>query len=205
MRRDVAPVGERVDVGAVLHPVALRQLEQRLQVRDVRVHAAVRDEPEQMHVRVARVGALEDAGERRVLEERAVLDRLVDPLEVLEEHAARADRQMADLGVAHLAGREPDRLAGRGQLRVRVLAPEPVEDGRLRELDRVPGPGRRDAPAVEDDERDERDGHRAATLAPAAQIAANDSSSSAAPPTSAPSTCGCASSSSAFSGLTEPP
>ena len=83
--------------------------------------------------------------------------------------------------------------------RVRVVAPQPVEDGRLGELDRVARAGRRDAPAVEDDERYE--GIRAAV----SHIALNDSTSSEAPPTRAPSTSGCASSTPALSGLTEPP
>ena len=50
----------------------------------------------------------------------------------------------------------------------------------------LPGPGRRAAPAVQDHERYERERCRRA------QIAANDSTSSEAPPTSAPSTSGCA-------------
>ena len=60
-----------------------------------------------------------------------------------------------------------------------------------------PGPRRRAAPAVEDDERYEVDAAR--------QIAAKESGSSEAPPTRAPSIEGCESSSAAFSGLTEPP
>ena len=181
------------------HPLALRELEQRAQVVDVRVDAAVRHEPEQVHVSPALLRAPERRDERLVLEEAAVGDRAVDALEVLVEHAARADRQMADLGVAHLPGGQPDGLARRGERRVRVLRPEPVEDRRVGELDRVPRAGRGDAPAVEDHERYERE--RAA----ASHIAANDSMSSDAPPTSAPSTSGCAISSSALSGLTEPP
>src|SRR5438046_89289 len=105
---------------------------------------------------------------------------------------------MADLGVAHLAGRQADRLAGGLERRVRVLGPEPVEVRRVGEQDRVPRAGRRAAPAVEDDERYERE-------AAAWQIAVNDSTSSDAPPTRAPSTPCSASSSAAFSGLTEPP
>ena len=90
--------------------------------------------------------------QRRVLEERAVGDRAVDPLQVLVEHAARADRQMAYLRVPHLAGRQAHRLTRGLDRRVRALGPEPVEDRRVRELDGVPRPGRRAAPAVEDDE-----------------------------------------------------
>ena len=159
----------------------------------VRVDAAVGDEPQQVHV----LAALECPDEGRVLEERAVLDRLVDAHQVLEEHAPGADRQVPDLGVAHLAVRQADRLAGRLQRRVRVLGPEPVEHGGVGELDRVPRPGRGESPPVKDDKRYERIAAR--------QIAANDSTSSDAPPTRAPSTLGWASSSAALSGFTEPP
>jgi len=96
----------------------------------------------------------EGGQQRRVLEERAVADGGIHALEILEENPARADRQVADLGVAHLPGRQPDRLAGGREGRVRVLAPEPVEDGRASQLDGVARPGRRAAPAVEDDEDD---------------------------------------------------
>ena len=87
----------------------------------------------------------------------------------------------------------------RGDRRARTLGPEPVEGGRLGELDRVARSGRRAAPAVEDDERYER------IRAAVAQIAPKNSGLSEAPPTSAPPTSGWRRSSSAFSGLTEPP
>ena len=164
---------------------------------DVRVDTPMRDEPEEVHISAPLARPLERAVERRVLEERAVADRDVHALEILEEDPARADREMADLGVAHLALRQPDRLARGLQRRVRKLAPEPVEHRRPRELDRVARPRRRAAPAVEDDERYEVDAAR--------QIAAKESGSSEAPPTRAPSIDDCESSSAAFSGLTEPP
>ncbi len=186
-----------MDPGSLLHPEPARELEQRSEVLEVRVDAAGRDEPEQVDVAAARPGALERLDERVVLGERAVPDRLVHPHQVLVEDPARADRQVADLRVPHLARRQADRLAGGLEGRVRVLAPEPVEDGRVGELDRVAGAGRSAAPAVEDDERYEGEAAR--------QIAANESGSSEAPPTSAPSSEGWASSSAAFSGLTEPP
>ncbi len=159
----------------------------------VRVHAPVGDEPEQVDV----LAALERGDERRVLEERAVLDRLVHAHQVLEGHASGADREMSDLRVPHLPGRKADRLPGGLEGRVRVLGPQAVEGRRVGELDRVPGPGRGEAPAVQDDERYEREAAR--------QIAPNDSTSSEAPPTSAPSTAGSARISAAFSGLTDPP
>src|SRR5262245_28839731 len=155
--------------------------------------AAVGDEPEQVHV----LAAVECSDQRRILEERAVLDRVVHTHQVLEQDAPGADRQVPDLRVPHLPVREADRLSRGLQRGVRVLAPQPVEDGRLRELDRVPRPGRGQPPPIEDDQRYERIAAR--------QIAANDSTSSDAPPTSAPSTSGWASSSDALSGFTEPP
>src|SRR5581483_4829463 len=136
------------------------------------------------------------APQRLVLEERPVLDRAIHAHQILEEDAAGADGQVADLGVAHLAGRQPDRLARRGDRRVRARLPEPVEERRVGERDGVAGAVGRAAEAVEDDERDERKRVPARhASAPARQIAANESGSSEAPPTRAPSTAGWAKSS----------
>ena len=182
-------------------PSRRRQLEQRQEVLEVAVHATAGDEPEQVDVAVALAGARERADERLVLEEGAVRDRRVHAHQVLEEDPPRADRQVAHLGVPHLTRWEPDGLGRRLELSVREALREPVEHGRRGKVDGIARPGRRDPPAVEDHQRDERDGQGDA----ARQIAANDSGSSEAPPTSAPSTSGWASSSAAFSGLTEPP
>ena len=172
-----------------------REAKQRTQVVDVRVNPAVGDKPQQVDV----LAAFECRTESLVLEERAVFDRLRDPGEILVEPSSRANRQVADLGVPHLSRGQTDRLTRGCERRVRVCRPEPVEDRRARKLDCVARPRRSAPPAVEDDERYER-------MADAAsQISANDSTSSDAPPTSAPSTPGCARSSSAFSGFTEPP
>src|SRR5436190_6368657 len=154
--------------------------------------AAVRHEAEQVDA----PSPLERALEGGAVEEGSILDRLVHAHQILVEPAAGADRQVPDLGIAHLPRRQPDGLARGHERRVRVLAPEPVEDRRLGQLDGVARPLRGAPPAVEDDEDYERD---------ARQIAAKESTSREAPPTSAPSTDGCASSSPALSGLTEPP
>ena len=90
MRRDVAAVGERVNPRPVGHPVALRQLEQREEVVDVRVDAAPRDEPEQVHVAAARLRPLERPDEGRIDEDRAVADGQVDAHQILEQDAARS-------------------------------------------------------------------------------------------------------------------
>ncbi len=164
---------------------------------EVGVHASGGDEAEQVHGTAPRRRPAERAAKHLVLQEGAVADGGVHALQVLEEDAAGADREMAHLRVAHLSVREPDGLPGGPQLRVRIACAELVEDGCARQLDCVSRPGRGDTPSVQDDERYERE--------PARQIAAKLSGSREAPPTSAPSTSGWPSSSSALSGLTEPP
>ena len=193
--RRVAAVGERVH-NDVRHPLAPGQLHERAQVPHAGVDTAVRHEAEQ----VQPLGAARLA-QRLVLEERAVLDRLVDPQQVLLHHRARAEVEMAHLGVAHLPLRQAHRWAVRGERRVRVLLPELVEHGRVRQVDRVPGPRLGQPPAVQHDEADARERHGAA----AATISARPFGSRLAPPTSAPSTSGCARISAALSGLTLPP
>src|SRR4029077_17442814 len=115
--------------------------------------------------------AFEHAAQRVVLEERAVRDRAVHAHQVLVETPPGADREMADLGVAHLPRRQSDRLTRGVEGRVRVGAPEAVEDGSVRQLDGIARPRWRATPPVEDDERYE-------WAATARQIAANDSTSS---------------------------
>jgi hypothetical protein len=110
-RRDVAAVGEGVDVRPLGHPFPACEVEQGPQVVDVRVDAAVGDQAEQVDVASSLLRPPEGACERRALEELAVLDRAVDPHQVLEDHAPGADRQVADLGVPHLSRRETDVLA----------------------------------------------------------------------------------------------
>ena len=145
VRRDVAAVGEGMNPGSLGG-----ELEQCLEVVHVRVDAAVGHEPQQVDVAALREGGPDG----RVFLERPVRDRAVDPLKVLVEHAAGADRQVADLRVAHLRRRKADRFARGFDRGVRILRPEPVEDGRVGELDRISRTGRRAAPPVQDDERD---------------------------------------------------
>ena len=147
---------------------------------DVRMDASSGDQTKQLHA----LASLEGRNERRILEERTVLDRSVHSHQVLEEHAAGADRQMPDLAIAHLPGWQADRRPGRIERRVRERPPQPIERRGVGEVDGVAGPGRRAAPAVENDERYER------IRAPARQISVKDSRSREAPPTSAPSTSG---------------
>src|SRR5262249_47257310 len=137
-------------------------------------------------------------------------DRVVDPGEVLLDDRTGAEIEVADLGVPHLAVRKAHVATRGGQGRVRIRGPELVEVRRLRLRDRVARAIRRQAPAVQDDQRQRGQGEawgaggRRAHGAEST-IAAKSRGSRLAPPTRAPSTSGCPTSSAAFSGLTEPP
>ncbi len=126
---------------------------------------------------------------------------LVDARQVLLDDRARAEVEVPDLAVAHLALGQPDGPAAGGQLRVRIARPEVVEDGRLGERDALPGPSGA-TPQPSSTTRQPRGRRYVTQRGAASTIAANAAGSSEAPPTSAPSTSGSASSSAAFSALT---
>ncbi len=178
VRGGVAAVGERVHhhVGYSLLP---RELEQVLQVLHARVHAAVRDQAEQ----VQPLGVLHRLDQDLALPEVCV----ADAAQILLDHGARAEVEVPNLRVAHLALREPDRFAAGGQLGVRMLLPQLVEDRRLGQVDRIARPRLGDSPAVQDDQADRG---KVAHCAAAATIWAKPSGSRLAPPTRAPSTSG---------------
>ena len=133
------------------------------------------------------------------LEERAVGDRGVDPRQVLEHRPAGAEVEVADLGVAHLARRQPDRVLGRLEAGVRPAREQRrARAASARRRSRPPagsrpipnpsrttrtiGRGRRSPLAVT------RPGRAPARSVPArATIPAISSGLSEAPPTSAPS------------------
>ena len=80
--------------------------------------------------------------QRLVPRERAVRDRLVHPGEILEEDPPGADREMADLRVAHLPGRQPDGLARRRQRRRADTARQSASNtGVSASSTAFPGPG----------------------------------------------------------------
>jgi hypothetical protein len=87
--------------------------------------------------------------------QRAVGDGLVDARQLLHHHAAGAEIDMADLGVAHLAGGQADMELRGLQQRARRLRLQRVEHRLARGADRVVGGlARPVAPAIEHDEDD---------------------------------------------------
>ena len=126
-----------------------------------------------------------------VAREAAIRDRVVDAGQVLAQDGAGPQVEVADLRVAHLPVGEANRAPGGVQLRMRMVCPQAIEHGRVRHLDRVARPRRREPPAIEDHEADPlHGGRRGAHSAAAATIRANSFGSRLAPPTRAPSTSG---------------
>ena len=94
-------------------PCARRQLDEGDEVTVVGVDAARPDEADEVQASVGRRRASAGLEQRRLREERAVRDRGVDARQVLEDGPAGAEVQVPHLRVAHLAGRQADRILRR--------------------------------------------------------------------------------------------
>jgi hypothetical protein len=114
------------------------------------VHAAIGEKPQEMQG-VTTSGA-HGGQEHRIFEERAIVDALIDAHDILVDDASRADVEMADFAVAHLAHWKPDPFLRGLDQRARVIAPEPVEHRSARETNGVGFFLFAPAPAVHDDE-----------------------------------------------------
>ncbi len=106
LRRRVAAIGDGVCHGG--HAGVGQDFRQHRAVVLMRVHAAGRDQADQMAGAAAFLELVDQLGQRRRLLDLARGDRVGDAGQVLHHHAAGADVEMADLGVAHLAGRQAD-------------------------------------------------------------------------------------------------
>ena len=110
---EVAESGARHRVAAVEHDLdrdtrhllTLREVEQREQMGVDRVHATLADQTDEMQGAPAGLHPAAHVDEDRVLEEAAVLDRVVDAHEILLHHAAGTEVEMTDLAVSHLSAR----------------------------------------------------------------------------------------------------
>ena len=112
--------------------------DQREQVVDVAVHAAVREQPDEVHRLAALADALGEALPLGAREELPRAERGADALCALVEHPAGAERVVADLAVAHVVvGRQADGGPVGTQRADEVARGEAVEVGLAREPDRV--------------------------------------------------------------------
>ena len=217
-RRRVAAVEQGVDPD-VPDTLTGGELDEGDEVAVVGVDAAGADQADDVEPPVVARGTPAGLEERGALVEAAVRDRGVDPREVLQDGFPRTEVEVADLRVAHLSGRQTDRVLGCTQHRVRPALEQPAPDRHVGGADRVDCRVRPDAEPVEHDEDDGprarsvcrgRRGHRAAPRARAviparATIPAISSGLSDAPPTSAPSIAGSEKNSSMFAEVTLPP
>ena len=103
----VASIHEAVHEDA-LHAVLLGHAQQRVKMVLVRVHAAVRKQPEQVQPPVPGAGLGHRIEQHRVFLEFTVLDHEIDLGDVHVHDAPGADVEVADLAVAHLPGGQPD-------------------------------------------------------------------------------------------------
>ena len=110
--------GRVTTVGKSLHEnacqfVAGGHFNQRVKMAGVAVNPVWRDQANQMKCVLVALTPFHRLDERRFLEEIAVSDALIDARQILINDAAGAHRDVSDLGVAHLTGRQADELAGR--------------------------------------------------------------------------------------------
>ena len=95
-------------------------------------------------------GLVHGTSQRRIIEERTVLDRLVDAGEALVHHPAGAQVHMAHFGIAHLSVRQANLDTGGGKQGVRAVLPQPVPDGGGGSSYRVVGGIFAMSPAIQD-------------------------------------------------------
>src|SRR5579883_330710 len=152
----VASVHEGMDKDAV-HALLSGHLEQRVEMRLLRVDAPIGNESKQMQLPSPTAGMLHGRHQRRVGEEVAVVNQQVDAGDVHVHDAPGADIQMADFAVAHLPFRQTNERAAGVDQSVGILAQQPVVGRLARQRDGIGfGPGAV-TPAIKDDE-DERFG-----------------------------------------------
>ena len=148
--RGVPAVHKAVDVD-VVQPAALRHLDQREQVGDVAVHAAVGDKPHHMQLFAVPLGVVHRLDERGIGEKVAVLDRLGDAGEFLIDDPAGTDIEVTDLAVAHLSFGKTDRKPARLEPSGGIFVLHRDHSRRSLGRDRVVGTVRSDAVAVHND------------------------------------------------------
>ena len=115
----------------------MRHAKQRLEVTQMAVNAAIRDESDEMK-RVPAVGAtVYGRHQCRISKELTFADVPIDSGEVLIHDPTGTEVHMADFRVSHLTGRKPDGLARRDERPVRIPLEELVKRRRSGQGDRV--------------------------------------------------------------------
>ena len=150
-RRHVPAVEEGMDPDR--HAVAGDQVGEEDEMILVRVHAARREETQQVAGGAALLQGGDRLGEHRMPGQRAILDGVVDARQVGHRDAAGAEIHVADLGIAHLALGQADERLGCIDQALRAGRDQAVEARCLGVQDGVVGTVGAIAPAVEDAEQ----------------------------------------------------
>ena len=116
------------------------------------MHAAVRHQSQQMQRAVGIACFVNRISEDRILEEALIRNGIVDTYQILTQDLSATQRDMPDLGVAHLTDRQTDRGAGGFQYRMRMVREILIQLRGARLLDRVVGFTWIDAESVQDDQ-----------------------------------------------------
>ncbi len=152
LRRRVATIGEHVEQRAgAAFPAEANQGREVIQVT---VHTAVRYQAKQMHRASLTLGQVCGVEQRRVGEEFAAPDRVVDMHDVLSNDVACAEDQMADLGVTHLTIRKADGMTRGIQRGVRIATEIGIQLRRVRLRNAIVAFARIDAETVQYDQDD---------------------------------------------------
>src|SRR6266853_6997108 len=131
--------------------ILLGHLEQRMKMSLIRVHAAIRDQAEQMELTSTGSRVLHAIEQHRMFEELTILDHQLDAGRIHVDHAPGSNVQMSYFTVAHLIVRQTDVLAAGMDQRVGILAQQPVVNRLSGKGDGVSFGFGTVSPAVEDD------------------------------------------------------
>ena len=133
-RRHVTTVEERMHRNP-RHPGALGKIQHREDVALVAVHATGRQQSQYMQGAATGDGRRARGEQFGIGEKAAVVDRGIDPGQVLVDDAAGAEVHVPDFGIAHLPVRQADMAAGGFDQRVRLRRPQraPVRQLGLRQ------------------------------------------------------------------------
>ena len=149
-RRRIASVGQRVN--EYRHASRGHEGGERRGMILMGVHAAGRDQPHDVASAVRGAQLFDEFAQSGDFGQTAALDRVRDARQVLHDDPTRADVQVANLGIAHLAARQSHVLAGCIEEGMGACIPEPGEGGRIGLTNGVVGALLAPAPAIEDHE-----------------------------------------------------
>ena len=124
--RNVAAVHKAVNKD-LCEPVILCELDERIEMRQMAMHAAIRTQSHEVQRRIMLLAVLDCSKERGILKELAVVNRFRDAGKLLIHDAPGADVQMPHLGIPHLPRGQAHIHAARLQQGMRVAVPQRLD------------------------------------------------------------------------------